>query len=542
LRAAFRPPVAVIPAPADLRKDHDVAVPMRDGVLLRINLYRPAGDGPFPVILCAHPYGKDALPTHTRRGWRVNAQFRIMHQPEPVTISSETSWEAPDPVRWTALGYAVINADLRGAGHSDGVGSLLDDAEAQDVYDLIEWAGTQSWSTGQVGMLGVSYLALSQYKAAALSPPHLSAICPWEGFTDLYRDFMVPGGVEERGFSRIWTTLTRRAARLRVDLARERRRHPLRDAWWQSLTPDLAAISVPMLVCASFSDGNLHSVGSMRAFEQVGSREKHVYTHRGPKWATFYGEEAFRTQAAFFDRHLRGADVPPLPRVRLEVRESRRAVVAVREEDSWPPGGTRWQRLLLSDRGALVAGSRAPHGGAASFRLRGPGLSFEYAVHEDIEIVGPMAAVLWIGLAGAMDAALTAAVEKWSGTTWVPFEGSYGFGRDRVATGRQRVSLRALDDAASTPGRPVHSFTRAEPLREFDVVPVEIALGNSATLFRRGDRIRLLIAGRDLDAHNPVTGHFPARYAASRAGTCTVHWSAGHPSHLLVPVGATSGG
>ena len=196
---------------------------MRDGVTLRVNVYRPPGDGPFPVILSAHPYGKDVLPRRTRRGWRLSFQFRIMNQPEPYQISSETGWEAPDPVTWVARGYVVINADARGAGTSDGVGSLLSDDEARDVYDLIEWAGTQPWSNGRVGMLGVSYLAISQYKAAALRPPHLAAICPWEGFTDAYRDFMTPGGIPERGFSVIWTAITRRNARLSVDLGAQRR-------------------------------------------------------------------------------------------------------------------------------------------------------------------------------------------------------------------------------------------------------------------------------------------------------------------------------
>lgn len=181
IKAALRPPVTVTPAPADLVKDHDVAVPMADGVRLRVNVYRPAGDGPFPVILSAHPYNKDALPKKTRNGWSVNVQYRVMNQPEPLSLSSETNWEAPDPVWWTQHGYAVINADTRGAGSSEGVGSLFSDQEADDNYRLIEWAACQPWCTGSVGMLGVSYLAMSQYKVAALNPPSLKAICPWEG-------------------------------------------------------------------------------------------------------------------------------------------------------------------------------------------------------------------------------------------------------------------------------------------------------------------------------------------------------------------------
>ncbi len=304
-RAALHPAVTVYPMPADVTKDEDVEVRMRDGVVLRLNLFRPAGDGPFPVVLSAHPYGKDQVPKKKGSGWSINKQFRIMNQPEPLRISDQTSWEAPDQVWWAQQGYAVINLDTRGGGHSDGRGDLLSDQEADDIAEVISWAASQPWSTGRVGMLGVSYLALSQYKVAALNPPALKAICPWEGFTDAYRDFFTPGGVVENGFARVWLFLTNRVARLNTDLAAERRKHPLRDAWWEALTPDVPKIRVPMLVCASFSDNNLHSVGSMRAFQETGSTERHAYTHRGPKWATFYGDEARQAQLAFFDRHLR---------------------------------------------------------------------------------------------------------------------------------------------------------------------------------------------------------------------------------------------
>ena len=208
-------------------------------------------------------------------------QFRIMNQPAPLRISDQTSWEAPDPVWWAQQGYAVINLDTRGGGHSDGRGDLLSDQEADDICQVIAWAAEQPWSTGRVGMLGVSYLALSQYKVAALNPPALKAICPWEGFTDAYRDFFTPGGVVEDGFARVWLFMTKRIVRLKTNLAAERRKHPLRDAWWDALTPDLSKIRVPMLVCTSFSDANLHSVGSMRAFQQSGSIEPHAYAHRG---------------------------------------------------------------------------------------------------------------------------------------------------------------------------------------------------------------------------------------------------------------------
>ena len=134
--------------PADVTKDEDVEVRMRDGVVLRLNLFRPAGEGPFPVILSAHPYGKDEVPKKKGGGWSLNKQFRIMNQPEPLRISDQTSWEAPDPVWWAQQGYAVINLDTRGGGHSDGRGDLLSDQEADDICPghrlgrraaLVEW-------------------------------------------------------------------------------------------------------------------------------------------------------------------------------------------------------------------------------------------------------------------------------------------------------------------------------------------------------------------------------------------------------------------
>ena len=535
LAGIVRPPVSVTPAPSDLIKEHDVAVPMRDGVVLRVNVYRPAGDGPFPVLLSAHPYGKDNLPKRTRLGWRINPQYRIMRQPMPLAISSETGWEAPDPVWWGSQGYVVINADLRGAGTSDGVGTLMSDQEGEDVYDLIEWAGAQPWSTGRVGMLGVSYLAISQYKAAALHPPSLKAMAPWEGFTDAYRDLFTPGGIPEQGFSRIWQTVVKRSVRLTDDIGKQRKIHPLRDAWWQSLVPALDQIEVPFLVCASFSDNELHSRGSFRAFERVRSPDKFMYTHRGGKWATFYGDAARQVQLDFFDRYLKQRDTPAPPKVRLEIRERGSDVVGVRTEQEWPLARTDWRDLYLGADGTLRE-TPPPTASSVTFDTRREAAAFTFEIAEDLELTGPMGLRLWVSVEGSDDVNLFAGVEKWSNGIYIPFEGAYGFGRDRVTTGWQRASLRELDLAASTPQEPVHTFLHPQPLSPGEIVPVDIALGPSATLFRRGESLRLVVAGRWLAPRNPLTGHFPAWYQPSDRAHCTVHWGPDRPSALRVPI------
>ncbi len=535
LRSIVRPPVTVSAAPADLVKDSNVAVAMRDGVVLRVNVYRPAGAGPFPVIMSAHPYGKDHVPSQTKSGRGFSFQFRIMRQPAPVAFSSETGWEAPDPVWWGKNGYAVVNADLRGAGTSEGLNSIMTDEEATDVYDLIEWAGAQPWSNGNVGMMGVSYLAMSQYKAAALLPPSLKAIAPWEGFTDAYRDFFSPGGVVEHGFSRIWQSSLKRITRPAQDLGALRKAHPLRDEWWQSLVPDLEKIQVPMLVCTSFSDQSLHTVGSFRAFEKVASTDKFAYTHRGGKWATFYGGPAMQVQLGFFDRYLRGRDTPKPPPVRLEVRERGDLVAEVRNEQEWPLARTRWTDLYLGDAGVMGENPAAVEG-SVTFATRVNAAAFTYAIDQDWELTGPMSLALSVSIDRGDDVSLFVGVEKWTGQKYVPFEGSFGFGRDRIATGWLRAALRELDPTASTPEQPVHPFDRSQPLRPGERVDLQIPLGPSSTLFRAGDSLRLLVAGRSLAPRNPLMSTFPAGWKRSARTRCTLHWGPQTSARLLVPV------
>lgn len=518
--------------PADIGVERDVAVPTRDGTALRINVFRPPGAGPLPVVLSIHPYGKDNLPKRRGHGWTFSVQYRILRQPRPVTFSALTGWEAPDPAWWTAQGFVVVNADSRGCGHSDGTGNLLSRREAEDTYDLVQWIAAQPWSDGRVVMLGVSYLAISQYAAAALRPPALRAICPWEGFTDAYRDLTFPGGVRERGFTRMWSRNVRRGTRQAYDLERMQDLHPLRDEFWQSLVPDLSAIDVPMLVCGSFSDNNLHSRGSLRAFTHASSRHARLYTHRGGKWATFYSEPALAEQLAFFRAALDGS--PGSRSVRLEVREDRDTVTAVREEAEWPLARTRWRPMYLAGGGLLTARRPSADGGIA-FETRSGAVAFSWVVPTDVELTGPMAARLWVELDGCDDANLFVGVEKWRDGRFVGFEGSYGYGRDRVSTGWQRVSLRALDPELSRPWEPVAACTDPQPVPPHEAVEVNVALGPSATLFRAGEQLRLVVAGRWLCPRNPLTGQLPAAYAGSPPGRVALRWGPRYDAHLLIP-------
>src|ERR1700712_5063224 len=179
--------------------EYDVPLTMSDGTILRANVFRPVGEGPYPTLISYGPYGKDlsfqdAYPR----------QFNAMVTAHPEILVGSTGkhqvWELADPERWVPLGYALVRVDARGSGRSPGFIDSFALQEAQDYYECIEWAGTQPWSNGKVGLSGISYYAINQWHVAALRPPHLAAICPWEGMVDWYRDANYHGGIPSSFF------------------------------------------------------------------------------------------------------------------------------------------------------------------------------------------------------------------------------------------------------------------------------------------------------------------------------------------------------
>jgi predicted acyl esterase len=535
-RTAFPPLKITAPAPG-IRFDRNVAVPLADGTTLRANVFRPEQDGRFPVIMCAYPYGKDVLPQATPVGYLPLKRYRFIRQPATVEFSAYTAWESPDPSYWVPRGYAVINLDLRGFGTSEGSGTFLSDQEAADYAEAIEWAAAQPWSTGKVGLNGVSYLAISQWKVAALRPKSLAAICPWEGWTDVYRDVAYPGGVREDGFIPFWANMTERAGRVTESFLERQLAHPEWDDFWVSRTPVLERIEVPALICASFSDQGLHSRGSFEGFRRIGSSHRFLYTHRGGKWVTYYSPEVLALQARFFDCFLKGVDngMRDAPRVRLELRSRGDEVLAVRDESAWPPAHVRWTKLYLApgELGTTPVAGRT----TARFQVPDGATQFDFRVPRDLELVGPMKLRLFVELVGANDASLFVAVSKLDRADGrqVPFEGAFGFGRDVVSKGWLRVALRRVDAARSEPHRPFLPCDRAELVRAGEVVPVEIELLPSATVFARGDTLRLSVQGRWFWKKSLLFGMYPVHYAPSPTAGVVLHLGGDADSHLLVP-------
>ena len=177
----------------DMRIDWDVPVTMSDGVVLRCDVFRPNDKGRYPVLLGATPYGKWL--SFQDEVWGGQWKMLSKHEPQILTLSSNRfqNYEFPDPERFVPEGYVLVRVDVRGTGRSPGLMDLLSTRETRDFYECIEWAGVQDWSSGRVGLSGVSYLAMNQWQVAALQPPHLAAICVWEGCSDFYREFTRQG-------------------------------------------------------------------------------------------------------------------------------------------------------------------------------------------------------------------------------------------------------------------------------------------------------------------------------------------------------------
>lgn len=113
----------------------------------------------------------------------------------PQHKSAHSAWETPDPGYWTQRGYIVLRVDERGTGQSPGQLDVLSSGTSETFFDVIEWAAEQEWSTGKVGLLGVSYYAATQWSVAARRPKGLAAIIPWEGFSDYNREAVRHGGI-----------------------------------------------------------------------------------------------------------------------------------------------------------------------------------------------------------------------------------------------------------------------------------------------------------------------------------------------------------
>ena len=514
--------------------EYDCAVPMRDGVKIYIDLFRPETEGKYPIIIAWGPYGK-----HGRR--QIYAMIGNTGL-EDEDFNEYTAFEAPDPVYWCRNGYIIINPDPRGSWSSEGDLTYMSSQEAEDCHDLIEWAGTQSWSNGKVGMSGVSYLAWTQWKVAALNPPHLAAINPWEGVSNFYREFSFHGGIPETHFGKVWTTSVGYSTTRVEDYHEMVKRHPLYDDYWASKNADLSKITVPAFIVASWTDHGLHNRGTLEGFKTIASKDKWLLVHGRKKWWHYYHKESVEKQRQFFNRFLKGIDnhVKDWPRVTLEIRE-KYYVGNSRTEREWPLARTRYTTLFLNAANGTMSTSPVEHPAQVEYEVnditdKSQNAHFEFEFDNKTELTGYMKLKLWVEAESSNDMDLFVAVEKVDRAGYMvpfPFFGNHDDGP--VALGWLRVSHRELDEEKSTPYQPVHKHRKELKLKKGEVLPVEIEIWPSSTLFHRGEKLRVIVQGSDIYTF-PQERHTNQHTDTVNQGKHIIHAGGKYDSHLLVPV------
>ncbi len=571
--------------------DRDVEAAMRDGTVLRADVYHPATGGPFPTLLVRTPYDRSL----------------------PLAVGA-----IPDPLTATARGYAVVIQDTRGRYASDGE-FVPFVHEAHDGHDSVEWVATQAWSDGNVGMCGASYVGYAQWMAASQRPPHLRAIAPVVATSDLHDFWIYEGGALSLWFDVSWLTaslggdllekrrpgdVARSASRVRAtdhlaehvpaaqgvvpehlvdaDSAHIYRTwldHPERDDYWRALSPREAypRIDVPVFNTAGWFDvfigGSLAShtgmttVGGSDAARGGSRLVVGPWRHGQPLAAdpaggtafgldsTASGIELIELQLRFFDRWLRGIDAPTTeldPPVRLFVMGEDRW----RAEEAWPLA--RAVATAFHLRSAGHANSRM---GDGRLDLVAPGPDepadtfLADPTHPVPTLGGNLCCWQIVHDPGSFDQqAVEARADVLVYTTEPLVE-------DLEVTGPVRLLVNVSSEAADfdvtaklVDVRPDgRAYNLAEGIRRVryragterpellpvgEVAEVEVDLIATANVFRVGHRIRLEVAASNwprFDA-NPQTGGRPGDGTAPRIARHTVHHDVLRPSRLILPV------
>ena len=564
-----------------MKIEWDVPIAMDDGIELMCDVYRPVEDGRHPVIISCGPYGKllhfEDLYTD---------QWRRMAEEHPDVVAGSTNkyqnWEVVDPEKWVPDGYAVVRVDSRGAGRSPGTLDIWSAREAQDFHDCIEWAGTRDWSNGKVGANGISYYAMNQWQVAALQPPHLAAICVWEGAADFYRDLSHHGGIL-CSFGRAWfpsqvisvqhgkgaagyrsrmngdwvagpeTLTAEELGSNRRDFWQDCRDNPLDSAeYWRSRMPDWSKVEVPLLSSANWGGQGLHPRGNFEGFVRSKSGSKWLEVHGIEHWTEFYTDYGVALQKKFFGHFLKGEDTgwAEQPRVQLQIRSPGEKFVERHEED-WPIPRTEWKKLYLDPGNCAL--TREPATGSVTYAGLGDGVTFlAPPAGEEVEITGPMAAALWISSA-TEDADLFLVVRVFSpDLKEITFQGALD-PHTPVAQGWLRASHRKLDEELSLPWRPYHAHDEKQPLSPGEIYRLDVEIWPSCLVVPRGYRIGLTVRGRDYEWPGGAgaglgtlgavfTGVGPFRHddpvdrpASIFGGDVTLHAGPNRPSHLLLP-------
>ncbi|MCM2410772.1 CocE/NonD family hydrolase [Streptomyces sp. RKAG290] len=553
----------------------DVKIPLQNGSHVFADVFRPAEPGNHPVIVSCGPYGK-AFHHHSVCSDADLERHEQMEEDYFLGNAEGQQFENHETVNtatWVPDGYAVVRVDMPGAGRSPGQLAPWGLAGAEAFRDAIEWAGVQPWSNGAVGLWGMSYLAVSQHAAASLQPAHLKAMIAIGTDVDLYEEVAYNGGIYNEHFFPNWKQAGFVPAICGepdiADFTRIMKESPFKDSdpdliygprAEMFMSPDMSEVTVPLWSVAATTH--------LAHFHQLGSSEAYLATPTPHKKLDFwedwfqksYAADTVIRHKAFFDHWLKGIDngIMDTPPVRLEIRTGNGSSY-IQEENEWPiartnytkwyfdaspsdwagdPARTDYLRLSSSE-----PGSEREEGYSADVESADPratGLSFiSEPVAEDSVLAGYGKAVLWVSSTSEdMDIYVSVRVideqdreVDFLGITTMNYPGRIA----PMTKGWLKVSHRKLDTARSTPYTPKHTHLTDDhaPLRDGEVVPVEIELIPNTGLIRTGQRLRIDIQPYDGAAHG-VPHAYDATYHAGT--TNTVHTGPDRIGYVQLPI------
>lgn len=544
----------------DMRHDNNVAITMRDGTALMADVHRPDAGGRFPALIAASPYPR---------------QIQDLGAPMGFIEAGATDF-------WVPRGYVHVIANLRGTGDSEGEYGFFDAQERLDMYDLVEWAAAQPWCDGNVGMIGISYFAMTQLEAAVERPPHLKAIFPLAVTADLYEG-AVHHGLLSSGFvtpflsmigltsdrsDEFWRSVPVQLARKVLHAPPLHRKfatmngeaslvvmrqllklphdphpwdqlwlnaavkHPLRDQWWdeRNLTPLLDRIDIPVYLGCDWENVPLHLPSTFLAWKALADNPN-VRMGMLDRYGLTWPWESLHTEAlAWFDHWLKGRDTGIVDGD--PVRYALPGSDEWHSAESWPPRGTHRELALRAD-GTLADDEGEP--GAREYMVLGAGLN-----RANPSPIDPPSTLMWtsdpleeaLDMVGDIELRLVAAATA-SDTAWIAMlqDVSPDETVTDITAGWLRASLREVDEAASLPGGPVLPCRRAQAVPIGEDVEYRIPLVPNARRFKTGHRIRLILASDDQDPSAPVIMNF--RHAS--VGTSSLN-TVRSSSRLLLPV------
>ncbi|MBI3940072.1 MAG: CocE/NonD family hydrolase [Acidobacteria bacterium] len=564
-----------------MRIDWDVPVPMEDEVVLRADVYRPIEPGHYPVILTYGPYGK-GLPFQV--GYPDQWKMMVTRHPDVTAGSANKyqNWEVVDPEKWVPHGYVCVRADSRGAGRSPGIIDCFSPRETRDFYHCIEWAGAQPWSNGKVGLLGISYYAMNQWHVASLQPPHLIAMCPWEGAADYYRDMFRHGGIltdfwhnwyikqvetVQHGLGRQGpvdpnsgllvagpeTLTVAELARNRADIDAPVFANALDNSFYQERSPDWSSITVPFLSAANWGGQGLHPRGNFEGFVRAASKQKWLEVHGLEHWTHFYTDYGRNLQKRFFDYFLKGIENgwDKQPRVQLQIRHIGKFVE--RHETEWPLARTRWTPLYLDPSRRTLEWAPVTAQSKVEYKGLSEGVTFISApLHEEMEITGPASVKLFLA-SSTVDADLFTTLRVFDPNGGeIDFQGALD-PHTPIGQGWLRASHRKLDPQLSTSYRPYHTHDEIQLLVKGQPYELDIEIWPTCIVIPAGYRIALTVQGKDFERAagfsglgtfvNPMRGSGPFTHTHPQDrpseifdNTHAIYGGGSWSSRLLLPI------